>query len=1028
MRMAGPRAIELAPDGSRLLVREVTGLSVVDLRGERPPIAIRAAQLHAYAVVGDQIWVAAGAPATLTAYDAGGELLARTAIPERGPAPRMLPAPSGRLASWMGTGVALIAHDRGLAVTMLAADVDFALPLSPARTLVGNRHRLSLREQDVTHWTVPVAPGGWIADAALVLDGKAVAVACTQPPGAIVVVGLRDGAILHRLTVDHAVDIRFAPARGVALAYTRDGRVLLVDLRFGRVIVDHREPRAISQVGIDDAAGEIVLRLADRPDEIVRIAVADLMTAGQPTPSRAPVRTAPEPPAPPAPAANGHAEPASLVVAAPAAADPFSTGGLGLACEALPAWRAVERTTPPQTAMLHARQRELAIGITGVAIARAWDEGRLAYPQSPGLPFQSEVGGMTAGQRGLAAEELEAARRRLADAAKAALAGRRAVAPRLGPLDALGVELGLSPGERDLLLLIAAPSLWGETARLYRILAHDESRPLVDELLLAELLVDQAAPAQIARELDDDAPLVRHGIVRVQPGAQRPFLPLLVDPVVLRLLRGAALEPALDPIRVVSADRTFEELRIPARTKRRIAADLAHAARPLRIAIRGRVGSGRHALLAALAETSGRRLGVIDAAAVVHDARVRIGELGVALERAQLAGLLPCVDGLEQIASHDAVTHDRVREVLRRHRGPLAVRLPPEAPPLLEPGHVLIDLPALSLTDRLTCWERTLAHHGLRVGELGELADRYAVGPVVIERVVAELARTSAAIPAAELVPRLEAGIRQHLERRLGASATRVTRLASWSQVILPADIQDGLTELIARIKHRRIVFDAWGFHRVTSASRGVTALFQGGPGTGKTLVAGAIANELGMDLYRVDLAHVMPAGSGETEQHLARLFDAAEDGNTILLFEEIDTLFARRTADLEVEALLQRLTTFEGIAILTTSSGALIDRAFKRRLSLRLTFPFPGEDIREKLWRSHLPAAVPTAGAFDLAELARRYQLSGGYIRNAALRAAFLAAEEHVPLTQDHLERAIKAELRELDQDARHTEDLRLE
>jgi SpoVK/Ycf46/Vps4 family AAA+-type ATPase len=242
--------------------------------------------------------------------------------------------------------------------------------------------------------------------------------------------------------------------------------------------------------------------------------------------------------------------------------------------------------------------------------------------------------------------------------------------------------------------------------------------------------------------------------------------------------------------------------------------------------------------------------------------------------------------------------------------------------------------------------------------------------------------------------------------------------------VILPSDILDSLTELIARIRHRRTVFDAWGFDRVLSSARGVTALFSGGPGTGKTLVASAIANELGMDLYRVDLSRVMSKWIGETEQNLAKLFDAAEDGNAIILFDEADSLFAKRTevkssvdryANLEVNYLLQRFDTFEGIAILTTNFGTSIDSAFKRRLSLRLTFPFPDEDQREKLWRAHMPPEVPTSGDFDLAGIARRYRLSGGYIRNCALRAAFIAAEEGGAMTNDHLERAIKAEFREI-------------
>src|SRR5579862_1114133 len=168
-------------------------------------------------------------------------------------------------------------------------------------------------------------------------------------------------------------------------------------------------------------------------------------------------------------------------------------------------------------------------------------------------------------------------------------------------------------------------------------------------------------------------------------------------------------------------------------------------------------------------------------------------------------------------------------------------------------------------------------------------------------------------------------------------------------------------------------------------------------------MVAGVIARDLGLELYRVDVSRITSKWIGETEKNLGQLFDAAEDGQVMLLFDEADSLFAKRTevktsvdkySNMEVNYLLQRLDTFEGIAILTTNFGTAIDSAFKRRLSFRLTFPFPDEEMREKLWAGHLPADVPRAGAFDLADLARRFRLSGGYIRNAALRAAFLAAE----------------------------------
>jgi SpoVK/Ycf46/Vps4 family AAA+-type ATPase len=219
-------------------------------------------------------------------------------------------------------------------------------------------------------------------------------------------------------------------------------------------------------------------------------------------------------------------------------------------------------------------------------------------------------------------------------------------------------------------------------------------------------------------------------------------------------------------------------------------------------------------------------------------------------------------------------------------------------------------------------------------------------------------------------------------------------------------------------------VFEDWGFDAKLTSARGLTALFYGPPGTGKSMVAGLIARELGLELYRIDLSRVVSKWLGETEKNLAEVFDAAEDGQVVLLFDEADALFARRTevkssndryANLEVNYLLQRLDSFEGVAILTTNLDGSIDPAFKRRMSMRLQFPFPDEDIRKRLWAAHIPNATPVASDLDFGELARRFPLSGGYIRNSALRAAFIAAQERRPLAQEHLLRAIALEYREL-------------
>jgi SpoVK/Ycf46/Vps4 family AAA+-type ATPase len=380
---------------------------------------------------------------------------------------------------------------------------------------------------------------------------------------------------------------------------------------------------------------------------------------------------------------------------------------------------------------------------------------------------------------------------------------------------------------------------------------------------------------------------------------------------------------------------------------------------------------------------------------------------------------LPCVDGLDAISSEDAQSRDTVRSMLATHHGPLTLRLGHHVKPPLDPGYTLVDLPTATISERATQWVSTLAARGLAVQDADSIAARYTIGPGTIERTAESISRN----PARDIAVAIDEAMRQHIDTKLGAVASRVTRLADWSQVVLPAEIKDSITELLARARHRRTVYDTWGFDKVMTSSRGLTALFQGGPGTGKTLVASAIANDLGLDLYRVDLSRVMSKWIGETEQNLGKLFDAAEEGHALILFDEADSLFGKRTevrtsndryANLEVNYLLQRLDTFEGVAILTTNFGTAIDPAFKRRLSCRLTFPFPDDDARELLWRVHLPEKLPRAGKFDLKALARRYRMSGGYIRNAALRAAFLAADEKSPLTQDHLERAVRAEFHE--------------
>jgi SpoVK/Ycf46/Vps4 family AAA+-type ATPase len=266
----------------------------------------------------------------------------------------------------------------------------------------------------------------------------------------------------------------------------------------------------------------------------------------------------------------------------------------------------------------------------------------------------------------------------------------------------------------------------------------------------------------------------------------------------------------------------------------------------------------------------------------------------------------------------------------------------------------------------------------------------------------------------------IEAGIRSVLDDRLAGLATRITVTQSWDDLILPDEQTTAVIELLARIRERRRVYEDWGFAEKVGRGLGVSALFSGPPGTGKTMCAGLIARDLGTELYQVDLSKLASKWIGETEKNLAALFDAAEAGHAILLFDEADAVFGKRTevrssndrhANHETNYLLQRLESFAGICILTTNHEAAIDEAFRRRLSVHVRFPVPEADERKRLWCSMLPKAAPVEPELGLDQLGETYVMSGGYIRNAVLRAAFLAADENTRITAPHLARAAQLE-----------------
>lgn len=264
----------------------------------------------------------------------------------------------------------------------------------------------------------------------------------------------------------------------------------------------------------------------------------------------------------------------------------------------------------------------------------------------------------------------------------------------------------------------------------------------------------------------------------------------------------------------------------------------------------------------------------------------------------------------------------------------------------------------------------------------------------------------------------------QIIDKEISCLAERVDSIYSWDDLILPLETKEKLKEICNYIKHKHLIYYHWGFEKRVSGGKGLSVLFTGSSGTGKTMAAGIIAKEIGTDLYRIDLSLIIDKYVGETEKRLKRIFDIAEKGNIILFFDEADALFGKRTeikdshdrySNIEVSYLLQRIEEYDGLVILASNFRCNIDEAFIRRIHFIIEFPFPDEKMREEIWKKVFPPEAPLDKDIDFSFLSKNFKLSGGNIRNVALSSAFYAAEDKGKITMEHILKGIKRELQKM-------------
>jgi AAA+ superfamily predicted ATPase len=571
-------------------------------------------------------------------------------------------------------------------------------------------------------------------------------------------------------------------------------------------------------------------------------------------------------------------------------------------------------------------------------------------------------------------------------------------------LEQAAKRLGLDELGAAVLGLCVAPELDTGYMRIFGFLHDDVTRKLPSPKVIADLLVgDEVSRGAVLGCFDENEPLRRLGaIALLDPDGQRPFIDRsirIASPLVTFLLGTKVGDPTLDgrvrtlevPAHELGRNETREQLAVLLARDGRMPVVVAGPDAPELVA----AALDRPLLLAAVRSLGDREL-------ESHAALV------CALDGRELVW-----DGLDDL---DAPTRTRVGMLLedRRERVLLCAESRRATIALADGAAMVVTVPPPSLAERTRAWA-TLAG----TNEVEDVASRFRLSVSQIETAAA-IARSHAS-GTGRVTPDaddLAEGARQASVSRLGELASSLETAFTWDDLVLPAKTLELVHSISGYLRHRDRVLGEWGYAK-TAQSQGLKVLFSGDSGTGKTMAAQALGNELGLELFRVDLATVISKYVGETEKNLDRIFDAAQGSNAILFFDEADALFGRRSevsdshdryANIEVAYLLQRMEGYDGAIILATNLRQNVDDAFVRRLDFSIEFPFPDEEDRVELWRHLLPAEAPVADDVDLTFLAR-FRLSGGSIRNCTVSAAFAAAEADEPIGMEHLVRAVAFE-----------------
>jgi len=595
---------------------------------------------------------------------------------------------------------------------------------------------------------------------------------------------------------------------------------------------------------------------------------------------------------------------------------------------------------------------------------------------------------------------------------------------RLPYLD-LCVRFKLTYAQRLTLSFALMPEVDPKLLIAYRYLSSDPNCRSLDARLLSMLVYDTSeSRAEMSRDLASTSPLLLYRLIEQDESGGT------YDSILFRRLRPAArlvqllagdashLDPQLSDVAELRGGAV--EALFPEAMVARAASALASPEALL--VMQGVRGSGKRLLLQVAAARIGRKLLLLQGSAL---AALPPGQwrpvLRSILRECRLLDAIPVIPDLDDLI---AAQGDRaeppafVTQLAAEHEGAMAITLGRDRMPRLDfRPLVQFSLEVPPLGERATLWQRNVP--GLSADDADTLASRFAAPGGVIALAARAARAERAAVDGPPELSSLDHAVRNQLHDRLVRLGRKLDCFSDFNDLVVDDETATSLREIVDCLRVRRKVRERWGFR----GAAGVSVLFSGDPGVGKSMSATVIARQLGLAIYEIDLSRVVSKWLGETEKNLSEVFDAAEPGHVVLLFNEADSLFGKRTsevkssndryANMETNYLLQRLERFGGLAILTTNLTGAVDPAFRRRFAYDVQFTFPDPEMRAELWRRVIPRTAEVA-EIDYDELGERFELSGGFIKVAAERSAFQAAAMGGPLSMSGLVETVNRMYRE--------------